>query len=82
MRISCHGDLTGRGIRANASAMEIGNLVDKVRGRNNDGVGLGLSICADIVKIHHTRIELKSREHEETRIKIIFPCCKHETIPD
>lgn len=56
-------------------------MVDKVRGRKNDGVGLGLSICADIVKIHHARIELESREHVGTRIKIIFPCYKHETIP-
>ena len=56
-------------------------MVDKVRGKNNDGVGLGLSICADIVKIHHATIELESKEHEGTRFKIIFPRYYHDTIP-
>lgn len=60
-------------------------MVDKARSRKNNGVGLGLSICADIVKIHHARLELISREKEGTRVKIIFPpekdtkCYKHDT---
>lgn len=39
-------------------------MVDKVRSRKNNGVGLGLSICADIAKIHHAAIELESKEQE------------------
>ena len=56
-------------------------MVDKTRSRKNNGVGLGLSICADIVKIHHAKLELTSLAGEGTRIKIIFPCYKHETFP-
>ena len=56
-------------------------MVDKVRSRKNNGVGLGLSICADIAKIHHAAIELESKEQEGTKIKIIFPCYKPETFP-
>lgn len=73
----------GKGIpkEEQSKVFETFYMVDQVRGKNNDGVGLGLSICADIVKIHRARMELESREHEGTRIKIIFPCYKHETIP-
>lgn len=56
-------------------------MVDKVRSRKNNGVGLGLSICADIAKIHHAAIELESKEQEGTKIKILFPCYKPETFP-
>lgn len=62
-------------------------MIDKARSRKNNGVGLGLSICADIVKIHHARLELTSKEMEGTRIRIIFPptggaaCYKHDTFP-
>ena len=48
-------------------------MVDKVRGRKNDGVGLGLSICSDIVKIHHARLELVSKVTVGTKFTIIFP---------
>ena len=48
-------------------------MVDKVRSRRNDGVGLGLSICSDIVKIHRARLELVSRVKVGTKFTIIFP---------
>ena len=48
-------------------------MVDKVRSRKNDGVGLGLSICSDIVKIHHARLELVSKVEVGTKFTIIFP---------
>lgn len=51
-------------------------MADKVRNSKNNGVGLGLSICADIVKIHNARIELDSKLEKGTLIKIIFPCYK------
>ena len=49
---------------------------DKARNGKNSGVGIGLSICADIVKIHNAQIELISEEGQGTTIKIIFPCYK------
>lgn len=48
-------------------------MVDKVRSRRNHGVGLGLSICSDIVKIHHARLELVSKVKVGTKFTIIFP---------
>ena len=64
-----------------AKVFETFYMVDKVRSRKNNGVGLGLSICADIAKIHHAAIELESKEQEGTKIKILFPCYKPETFP-
>lgn len=54
-------------------------MADKVRNSKNNGVGLGLSICADIVKIHNARIELDSKLKKGTLVKIIFPCYKQDT---
>lgn len=54
-------------------------MVDRVRNRKKNGVGLGLSICEDIVKIHHANIELISQEEKGTLVKIIFPCYKTDT---
>lgn len=51
-------------------------MADKVRNGKNSGVGIGLSICADIVKIHNAQIELISEEGQGTIIKIIFSCYK------
>ena len=48
-------------------------MVDKVKKQKNDGVGLGLSICSDIVKIHHARLELVSKVEVGTKFTIIFP---------
>ena len=54
-------------------------MVDKARNRKRNGLGLGLSICEDILKIHHANIELSSQEEKGTLIKIIFSCYKEDT---
>lgn len=40
------------------------------------GVGLGLSIVHQILKLHHASIEVKSKKNEGTTFTIIFPCVR------
>lgn len=47
-------------------------MVDKSRDRRNNGVGLGLSICAKIAEIHNAKIEIESKVGEGTVITIKF----------
>ena len=47
-------------------------MVDKVRNKENNGVGLGLSICLQIAEIHNALLELESKEGEGTTVKIKF----------
>jgi signal transduction histidine kinase len=49
-------------------------MVDKSRSKENSrtGVGLGLSLCAEIAKIHNAKIEIESNQGEGTILKIIF----------
>lgn len=47
---------------------------DKVRGRSDGGVGLGLSIAKWIVEAHHGSIRAESSEEQGTVIQMRFPC--------
>ena len=47
--------------------------VDKSRGLNKSGVGLGLSIAQDIVKSHGGNISLSESQHKGLLVKISFP---------
>ncbi len=47
-------------------------MVDKSRTRDNNGAGLGLSICAEITKIHEAKIDINSKINEGTTIKILL----------
>lgn len=47
-------------------------MVDKSRDRRNNGVGLGLSICAKIAEIHKAKIEIESEVGKGTTITIKF----------
>jgi heavy metal sensor kinase len=44
--------------------------VDKSRSRESGGIGLGLSICEEIVKLHGGRIEIKSKEGMGTTVTV------------
>lgn len=44
--------------------------VDKSRSRESGGIGLGLSICEEIVKLHGGRIEIKSKVGEGTTVAV------------
>ncbi|RJE88438.1 sensor histidine kinase [Paenibacillus sp. 1011MAR3C5] len=48
-------------------------MADKARTRNNNGAGLGLSICRSIASIHHAVIEVDSEVQMGTAIRIVFP---------
>ena len=47
-------------------------MVDKSRNRPSKGVGLGLSICAQIAEIHKAKISVLSEIGKGTRIRVIF----------
>lgn len=47
-------------------------MVDKSRSKENNGAGIGLCICAEIVKIHRAKIEMESKLKEGTMIRVIF----------
>lgn len=48
-------------------------MIDKSRARQQGGAGLGLSICAEIVKRHHGELEFESIEGEGTIVRIFLP---------
>lgn len=47
-------------------------MVDKSRDRNNNGAGLGLSICAEISKIHSAKLEVESELNKGTKVIVKF----------
>ncbi|MGR3777047.1 sensor histidine kinase [Bacillus paramycoides] len=47
-------------------------MVDKSRTRANNGAGLGLTICAEIAKIHEAELKIESEINKGTTIKILF----------
>lgn len=53
-------------------------MVDKSRARSKNGAGLGLALCAEILKIHHSELQIESREGEGSCFSFILaPCgCK------
>lgn len=48
-------------------------MVNKVTSRAQHGAGLGLAICAEIVKLHNGKIEIESRLNMGTKVRITFP---------
>ena len=47
--------------------------IDKSRGQNKSGVGLGLSIANDIVRAHGGKIALEKNPKNGLRVKISLP---------
>lgn len=48
-------------------------MVDKSRARKEGGAGIGMTLCSRIVKLHHARWKIESKEGEGTKICIFFP---------
>ena len=53
-------------------------VMDPFVSLRDDGIGLGLSIVSQIVKLHRGRIEVQSKEGEGTTFKLFFPCIPKE----
>lgn len=47
-------------------------MVDKSRARSKNGAGLGLALCAEILKIHHSELRIESREGEGSCFSFIL----------
>ena len=47
-------------------------MVDKSRARSKNGAGLGLALCAEILKIHHSGLQIESKEGEGSCFSFIL----------
>lgn len=47
-------------------------VVDKSRSKELGGIGLGLSICSQIARLHHAQLRIESKEHEYTKVSVFF----------
>lgn len=48
-------------------------MIDKSRARKEGGAGIGMALCQKIIRMHHARWEIQSRQGEGTWIHIWFP---------
>ena len=48
-------------------------MVDKSRARREGGAGLGLALCAEIVRVHGWKLEVESTVGEGTNITVVIP---------
>ncbi len=48
-------------------------MVDKSRARSKNGAGLGLALCVEILKIHHSVLEIESEEGKGSCISFVLP---------
>lgn len=48
-------------------------MVDKSRSRSRNGAGLGLALCVEILRLHHSELEIESALGEGTCISFVIP---------
>lgn len=51
-------------------------MVDKSRARSKNGAGLGLALCTEILRIHHSELQIESEEGEGACFSFILPAEK------
>ena len=47
-------------------------MVDKSRARSKNGAGLGLALCVEILKIHHSELVIESEQGKGSRIGFVL----------
>ena len=50
---------------------------DKSRSRKHGGVGLGLTLCAQIAALHHAELFIDSQPEEGTIVTVVFTAYLH-----
>ena len=65
----------GRGIEPEelARITEAFYMVDKSRSRKEGGAGIGMSLCQEIIRLHHAKWQIDSEVDHGTTITITFP---------
>lgn len=53
-------------------------MVDKSRTRKEGGVGLGLALCVEIIKLHKGKLEIKSCLDKGSTFSVYFPVTKNK----
>ncbi len=48
-------------------------MVDKSRSRSRNGAGLGLALCVEILRLHHSRLQIESKEGQGTCVGFELP---------
>lgn len=48
-------------------------MVDKSRSRSKNGAGLGLALCVEVLRLHHSTLEIESRVGEGTVTGFVIP---------
>ena len=48
-------------------------MVDKSRARSKNGAGLGLALCAEILQLHNSALEIKSEPGKGTCVGFVLP---------
>lgn len=50
-------------------------MVDKSRARSKNGAGLGLALCVEILKIHHSKLQIESVPGRGSCFSFVLPVC-------
>ncbi len=58
---------------------QMDKIMDPFVSFQDDGIGLGLSIVAQIVKLHQGHINITSQKNAGTAFQLLFPCLPQET---
>ena len=54
-------------------------MVDKSRSRSRNGAGLGLALCAEILSLHQSGLEIESEPGRGSCIGFVIPAGKEDT---